>query len=188
MANAIETRVERIVDKDQWYDPCLLMAGNGNEDWARWATKWLYAGIVDFSQEKDSTNWPKYGIITQFDRTLPFSFPATPTSALTTPIPSTIPTNNRNWLLLSRAATAVDASGNNLNLALFNVSISVPVTTFLMEDQPAINTFGSGEWPHVMYFPEEWTQNVARTVTATDLAGVIATLTLNFKFLQVRTN
>jgi hypothetical protein len=57
-----------------------------------------------------------------------------------------------------------------------------------MEDQPAINTFGSGEWPHVMYFPEEWTQNVARTVTATDLAGVIATLTLNFKFLQVRTN
>ena len=182
MAQGIDTKVERLVDPNQWYDPCLLMAGNGNEDWARWATKWLYTNVVDYQSEKDSRNWPKYGIITQFDRTLSFSL------ANNTPVPSTIPTNNRNWLLLSRAVTAVDLQGNNLNLANFNVSISVPTTTFLMEDQPTSNTFGSGEWPHVLYFPEEWTQNVARTVTATNNSGVAANLYLNFKFLQVRTN
>lgn len=183
MANGIETKVERVVDKDQWYDPCLLMAGNGNEDWARWATKWLYAGVVDFQSEKDSQNWPKYGIITQFDRALPFALAAAPAA-----VPSVIPTNNRNWLLLSRVATATDSFGNNVNLANINVSITVPTTTFLVDNQPASNTFGSGEWPHILYFPEEWTQNVSRTVTATNLSGQAVTLTLGFKFLQVRTN
>lgn len=183
---SMDTRVDRVVDKNQWYDPCLLMAGNGSEDFSRWATKFLYANIVDFDKVK-SEDWPKYGIITQFDRKLEFNL------VNGEPVPDTIPTNNRNWLLLSRAATVLDLNGNNLSLTNFNVSITVPTTTFLMDDQPVSNTFGSGEWPHVMYFPEEWTQNVPRTVTATNKTGVPgqetpANLFLNFKFLQVRTN
>lgn len=171
----------RLIDPNQWYDPCLLMAGNGCEDFARWATRYLYAGVVD-TQKVDSKEWPKFGIIEQFDRSVPFSLPNN------TPVPSVIPTNNRNWLLLSRVATAVDSYGNTLNLSNFNVSISVPTTTFLMEDQPVSNTFGSGEWPHILYFPESWSQNVTRTVTATNNTGIAATLSLGFKFLQLRTN
>lgn len=171
----------RFVKPDQWYDPCLLMASNGSEDFARWATKCLYAGAVD-TEKVDSKDWPKFGIIEQFDRNVEFSLPNN------TPVPSVIPTNNRNWLLLSRAATAVDQFGNSLNLSLFRTSVSVPVTTFLMEDQPAANVFGSGEWPHVLYFPELWAQNVTRTITGTNNSGVSATLSLSFKFLQLRTN
>lgn len=177
---------DRNVDKNQWADPCLLMVGNGNEEWARWATKWLYEDIAP--EHADSTDWPKYGIITQFDRRLVFNG-ALNAGLLAGEIQSQlIPTNNRNWLLVSRAAVARNAQGVIVGLDNFNVNITVPTTTLLMEDQPASNTFGTGQWPHVLYFPEEWTQNVPRTVTAQNNSVVAATLTLSFKFLQVRTN
>ena len=159
---------DRITNKDQWCDPAVLMAGNGNLEWARWATKWLYTDVID-TDAIDSYN-------------LPF------TLTNSAPVQLSFETNNRNWLLVSRAAVATNTAGAILGNQLFSVNITVPTVTFLMEDQPVSNTFGSGQWPHVLYFPEEWTQNVKRTVTATNNSGVSASLYLNFKFLQVRTN
>lgn len=177
-----DSKIERIVtDENQWYDPTLLLVGNGNVEWARWATKWLYRNVTGVGDK--SSDWPKYGVITQFDRSLVFAL-----TALATPVNAFFQTNNRNWLLLTRAATVIDGQGNNLNLSLFNLSLSVPPLAFLIENQPVSLTHGSGEWPHVMYFPEEWTENVARTFSVSNNSGVAATLTLNALFLQVRQN
>ena len=156
------------------------MIGNGNEEWCRWATKYLYEGIVN-TESIDSKEWAKYGVITQFDRNLSFS--------LATDIPSTklIPTNNRNWLLVTRAAVAA-YNGLSVPIEGINVSVSTPPKTFTVENQSILNTFGTGQWPHVMYFPEEWSRNVPRTVTAVNnTAATPIALSLNFKFLQVRT-
>ena len=184
MATDIEqAKVTRLVDADQWFDPCMMLAGNGNERWAQWATKYLFAGVA--LDGAKSTDWPKYGVITQFDRKLQFDF--TPGAPLNT-AQLFFPTNNRNWILVQRVATALNQNGQNISLDLFDVNIQVPPTTFIMETMPASNVFGSGEWPHVMYFPEEWPANVTRTVTATNRSGVTATLYLTFTFLQVRQN
>lgn len=181
MSDKPEALLKRMIDKDQWFDPSLLLVGNGSEDWARWATYWLYYDVC--SSKVDSNDWPKYGIITQFDRHITFSI-AAPVGTVGTP--AAIPTNNRNWLLLSRVASAIDSNGNDLSLQQFNINIQLPNNTQVMENQPISNVFGSGEWPHVLYFPEEWEQNVSRQVTVTNNSGVAATVTLGFKFLQVR--
>ena len=178
-----EIKVERNFDPKQWFDPSLLLAGNGSEDWSRWATKWLYANVAP--EDEKSEDWSKHGVITSYDLKLAFDFPA---GANVTQSGS-FETNNRNWLLLCRAATAINSNGSNLSLSLFDVSMNVPPKTFLMEEQPVSNTFGSGEWPHVSYFPEEWSMNVLRSFEANKHASIVeaATLTLCCTFLQVRT-
>jgi hypothetical protein len=173
--------VKRMIDKDQWFDPSLLLVGNGSEDWARWATYWLYYDVC--SLKTLSEEWPKFGIITQFDRHLTFTI-AAPVG--TASIPLALPTNNRNWLLLSRAATATDANGNALALRNFDIRVEGPNNAQFIETQPISNVFGSGDWPHVMYFPEEWEQNVTRNFVITNNSLVAATIVLNLKFLQVR--
>lgn len=181
-----DIKVERFTEKDQWFDPCLLLAGNGSEDWSRWATKWLYANIAP--EDEPSKDWSKHGVITQYDMKLGFDFPAGAPS--TAGVDGSFETNNRNWLLLCRSATAVNSNGANLSLSLFTLSMNVPPKTFLMEEQPVANTFGSGEWPRILYFPEEWSMNVLRSFVARKDANVVeaATLTLCYTFLQVRTN
>ena len=181
---AKDIKNNRIAPEDQWYDPALLFGSNGSEVWARWATRWLYSVFLDVDTI-DSFKWPEHGIITQFDRDASFAF-----SAGTTTLDDIIPTNARNWLLLSRAATAINtAGGAAIPLANFNVEITVPTKTFLLENQPIINVFGTGTWPHVLFFPEEWSANVARTITVNNNSGInTALVDLSFKFLQVRTN
>lgn len=181
--------LDRTVEKDQWYDPCILMSGNGNETWARWATKWLYEGLAD---PKDSKNWEKNcknaGVISQFDRVL--SFPGIISGQA---VPNVIPTNGRNCLLLARSFRATTISGifvpNGL-FDFFDVRISVPSTTLIMENQPASLTFGEGRWPHVLYLPEEWAKNVSRTVTVTCKAPTdqAYNVFIELKLLQVRSN
>ncbi len=171
---------DRVINTKQWYDPSLLLAGNNSVEWAQWATEYLYRDVAP--SDMKSEDWSKLGVITQFDRKLDFDLPDS------TPLEAILKTNNRNWLLLQRSATAANAIGAEISLIGFDVSITIPPTTYTMETQPVKNTFGSGEWPHILYYPEEWTQNVARTVTATNRTGATAKLYLGFTFLQVRTN
>ena len=167
------------IDPKQWHDPSLMLVGNGNPEWARWATAYLYENVANANKSED---WPKTGIIQAFDRRAIAVCPDA------TPVDVDFPTNNRNWLLLARVACARDNEGNEIPLSQFDVSISVPPTTFLMESQPASLQFGSGEWPHILFYPESWSANVLRTITVINRSGIAATLVLGFKFLQVRTN
>lgn len=181
--------LDRSVEKYQWYDPCVLMAGNGNEDLARFHTKYLYEGLADY---KDQKNWEKNcktaGVISQFDRVI--SFPGIITGQST---PNILPINGRNCLLLARSFRATLTSGEVIGNSLFDyfdVSISVPSTTFIMENQPASLTFGEGRWPHIMYLPEEWDKNVSRTFTVTCNAPneFAYNVFIELKILQVRSN
>lgn len=185
--NTIPTVVDRMIDPNQWYDPAMLLVGNGALEWARWVTKWLYVNVPPTKCE--SEDWSKYGVITSFDRAISFVLPATPAAPeLPIPVEGSLLVNNRNWVLLSRAALALDANGNSLPLSLFDVEMFVPPVSQLIETQPAANVFGSGEWPHVMYFPEEWSENVTRTFAVTNRSGVAATFYMSLKMLQVRQN
>lgn len=167
-----------MANEKQWVDPSLLLVSNGVEEWAKWATAYLFENV---SKSSPSEDWPKVGVIQQFDRR---AFANCPDA---TPVDVDFPTNNRNWILLSRVALALDQNGNEIPLSNFDVAISVPPTTFLMELQPASLTFGSGEWPHVLFYPESWTANVLRNITVVNRSGVPAIVALGFKFLQVRT-
>ena len=140
---------------------------------------------------KDSKDWGSVGTITEFNRVM--SFPAVKGLALPfgASVQSTISTNERNWLLLSRTVEVTTVDGLRVPTSLQNlveVSISVPQRTLVMEPQPVVNTFGTGEFPHVLYLPEEWAKNVSRTVTVTNRTATIYNVTLSFKFLQVRAN
>ncbi len=174
-------------DVKQWVDPGLLTLGSGNEAWARWATKFLYANCTP--ESAPSTEWPRTGLITQFDRTI--SIPLAASDLVNNVFitnEGTLQTNNRNWLLLSRAATAHDANGTVVDLNRVLIRCEVPPQTALIETQPAGLVFGSGEWPANMPYPEEWSMNVARTWFATNLLGQAITLDISLKFLMVRTN
>lgn len=179
-----DLRKTRIPKPDQWFDPTLLLPGNGSEYWARWATWWLYWNVV--SPTVPSEEWPKYGIITQFDRHIDIPIGPAVGGVPTVSAQFAIPTNNRNWLLVSRAATVLDTNGNNLNLSDFDVTIELPNNTQVIETQPISNVFGSGEWPHVMFFPEEWEANVSRAISIRNRSLFTANVFLSFKFLQVR--
>lgn len=174
-------------DENQWIDPALLTLANGSKEWARWATKYLYENVTD--RQVSSETWPKTGLITQFDRALSIPLAASNIvgNRLTTGQAS-LQTNNRNWLLLSRSAVVLDENGVIQDLNSIAVKCEVPPSTFTIEDQPAGLVFGSGEWPAVLPFPEEWTQNITRTWYATNLRDVPLTLNISLKFLQVRTN
>lgn len=174
-------------DENQWTDPALILLSCGNKEWARWATRYLYENAVPYGTP--SENWPKTGLITQFDRTLTIPLAASDlVSGVFTTGQAALQTNNRNWLLLSRAAIVLDENGTVQDLNSVAVRCEVPPSTFTVENQPAGLVFGSGEWPAVMPFPEEWTQNIIRTWFATNLRDVPLTLHMNLKFLQVRTN
>lgn len=174
-------------DPNQWIDPALLTIANGNESWARWATKHLYMNVCQANMP--STDWPKVGLITQFDRVIEIDLAASdPANNQFVTNEGSLQTNNRNWFLLSRAASAVDSEGNQLDLNNFLVKCEVPPSTQTIETQPAGLVFGSGEWPHVMFFPEEWTANVLRTWAVTNLTAFPAKVSLSLKMLMVRTN
>ena len=166
---------------DQWIDPNLLLVGQGNVEWAKWATRWLYEGVC--SVDKPSHDWPKYGYIDAFDRTLHYNL------ANANPADDSFQTNNRNWLLIARTAVAMNPNTDRqIDLSLFSLSIQVPPKTFTVEDQPISLTFGSGEWPNYRFYPERWFANVTRTVRVTNNSGLPAVVDLGFLFLQVRTN
>lgn len=165
----------------QWIDPNMLLIGQGNEEWAAWATKWLYQGVV--ADSVNSHDWSKYGLIDQFDRTLHYDLPNA------NPVNDSFQTNNRNWLLIARTAVAINPNTDRqIDLSLFSVSIQVPPKTFTVEDQPISLIFGSGEWPNYRFYPERWFSNVTRTVQVTNNSGLPAVVDLGFTFLQVRTN
>lgn len=167
--------------KDQWIDPCMLLIGQGNVEWARWATAWLYENIC--AKDKPSHDWPKYGYIDQFDRSLSFNLPNA------TPVQDQFLTNNRNWLLISRSAVARETSTNvQLDLSNFQVSLQIPPTTTIIEPQPATLVFGSGELPNYRFYPERWFANVTRTFRLTNNSGTPANVDLSCMFLMVRTN
>lgn len=168
----------------KWFDPGLEKYGVG---YAKAMTRFLYQNIVPANSESEI--WPKYGLITQFDRVLTFAGAAVPAAGLTTGETQTLTlqTNNRNWMLISRAAVAVQVA-TEASLVNILVGCNADPGIQLIEAQPASLIFGDGQLPSIMLMPEEWPTNTFRRWTVTNnTPGNPVTVTLSFKFLQVRT-
>lgn len=167
----------------KWFDPGLEKYGIG---YAKAMTRFLYQNIVpqDKFKPEFAEDWPRYGLITQFDRVLTFVLDA---GAGTTAV-QTLQTNNRNWMLISRAALCMDtATMTDATLGNILVNCNADPGIQLMENQPASLVFGDGQLPHIMLMPEEWPTNTFRRWTVTNNSGIARTVYLSFKFLQVRT-
>jgi hypothetical protein len=163
-------------DNDQWYDPALERYG---VRYARAMTRYLYANIVP--NGTPSLDWPKYGLITQFDKALAFTLAAGATDTLT------LQTNNRNWMLVCRSAIAADSTGAEASLVNLTVGCNADPGIQLMDVQPIKLVFGDGQLPSLMLFPEEWPTNTFRRWTVVNGSAGSRVVTLSFKFFQVRT-
>lgn len=142
------------------YDPVLAAA----------MTRFLYADPTSPVQN-DPNRWQGAGVVRYINRTL--AFPDVGPGGQTDSARINL-VGGRNCIVFAKMITVTPSAPAapivvpNQYASYVNVEIKRADGFILTEDQPASNTFGSGQWPFTYPSPDLWAGTTERVVTVTN--------------------